>query len=105
LRPVLRGLARMRRHRNTILDPFRYSADRKLERRLLADYEETVELILADLRPDNHHAAAALARYPETIRGYGPVKVETATRAVAIATEREEAFRALAPPALAEAAE
>ena len=103
--PVFRLLARMRRRRGGILDPFRYAADRKLERRLLADYEETVSLITANLRPDNYAAAIALAGYPEKIRGYGPVKAESAIRATALATEREEAFRAGAPQQLAEAAE
>ena len=89
---------------NTLLDPFRHAADRKLERRLLADYEETVALITADLRPDNYDAAIALADYPATIRGYGPVKAESAIKATALATEREEAFRT-GVPQLAEAAE
>jgi indolepyruvate ferredoxin oxidoreductase len=99
-----RTLAAMRRFRGTMLDPFRYSADRKLERRLLADYEETLALIGASLRADNYDAAVALAAYPEKIRGYGPLKAESAARATALATEREGAFLAGAPR-LAEAAE
>ena len=94
----------MRRFRGTMLDPFRYSADRKLERRLLADYEETLALIGANLRADNYLAAVALADYPEKIRGYGPLKAESAAKATALATEREGAFLAGAPR-LAEAAE
>ena len=104
MRPVLRVLARMRRRRGTILDPFRHTADRKLERRLLADYEETIAIILAGLRPDTYDAAVALAGYPATIRGYGPVKADSAAAAIARATDLEEAFRA-GTPALAEAAE
>ena len=73
-------------------DPFRYSADRRLERRLLADYEETLSLIAANLRADNYLAAVALAEYPEKIRGYGPIKAESAAKAMALATEREVAF-------------
>ncbi len=100
----LRTLAAMRRFRGTALDPFRYSADRKLERRLLADYEETLALIGASLRPDNYLAAVALAAYPEKIRGYGPLKAESAAKATALATEREGVFLA-GPPRLAHAAE
>ena len=37
--PLARGARRLR---GTALDPFRHSADRQLERRLLADYEETL---------------------------------------------------------------
>jgi indolepyruvate ferredoxin oxidoreductase len=94
----------MRRRRGTFIDPFRFSADRRFERRMLADYEETLALILAGLRPDNHAAAVALASYPETIRGFGPVKIENAAKATARATELEEAFRS-GSPAVAEAAE
>ena len=45
----------------------------------------------------------ALAAYPENIRGYGPLKAESAAKATALATEREGAFLAGAPRA--EAAE
>ncbi|HET7716376.1 MAG TPA: DUF6537 domain-containing protein, partial [Bauldia sp.] len=104
MRRGFRVLSAMRRLRGTVLDPFRHSADRKLERRLLADYEETLSLIAIHLRADNHLAAAALAEYPEKIRGYGPIKAESAAKATALATEREGAFLAGAPR-LAEAAE
>jgi indolepyruvate ferredoxin oxidoreductase len=104
MQPVLRLLSRMRRRRGTFLDPFRYAADRRLERRLLAEYEETVRLITADLRPDNYRAAIALAEYPEKIRGYGPVRAESALKATVLATEREAAFRT-GDPRMAEAAE
>jgi len=99
-----RALAAMRRFRGTMLDPFRYSADRKLERRLLIDYEETLALIGASLRADNYIAAVSLAAYPAKIRGYGPLKAESAAQATAQATEREGVFLAGAPR-LAEAAE
>jgi indolepyruvate ferredoxin oxidoreductase len=100
----LRLLSSMRRFRGTMLDPFRYSADRKLERRLLADYEETLAIIGANLRADNYLAAVAFAAYPEKIRGYGPLKADSAAKATALATEREGAFLA-GVPRLAEAAE
>jgi indolepyruvate ferredoxin oxidoreductase len=97
-------LAAARGLRGTFADPFRFSADRRLEQRLLADYEETLSLIGAHLRGDNYLAAVALAEYPEKIRGYGPLKAESAAKATALATEREGAFLAGAPR-LAEAAE
>jgi indolepyruvate ferredoxin oxidoreductase len=99
-----RVLAAMRRLRGTVLDPFRYAADRRLERRLLADYEETLRLIVASLRPDNYAAAVALAEYPEKVRGYGPVKAASAAKAAEFAAARREAFLA-GVPRMAEAAE
>ncbi len=104
---MMRGfrlLAAMRGVRGTVADPFRHAADRRLERRLLADYEETLSLIAAHLRADNYDAAVELAQYPERIRGYGPIKAEAAARAAEIASQRREAFLARAPR-LAEAAE
>ena len=104
---MMRGfklLAAARGLRGTFADPFRFSADRRLEQRLLADYEETLSLIGAHLRADNYLAAVALAEYPEKIRGYGPLKAESAAKATALATERRAALVAGAPR-LAEAAE
>ena len=67
-------LSRLRRLRGTWLDPFGYTAERKLERRLIADYEAVIEEILAGLNHDNHALALALAGLPDEIRGYGHIK-------------------------------
>jgi indolepyruvate ferredoxin oxidoreductase len=67
-------LARFRRLRGTALDPFGRSEDRRLERRLLADYEAVLEEILRRLSPDTLGTAVELASLPEHVRGYGPVK-------------------------------
>ncbi|MBA1275870.1 indolepyruvate ferredoxin oxidoreductase family protein [Stutzerimonas azotifigens] len=67
-------LAGFRFLRGTPLDPFGYGHDRKLERELIADYRNTVEHLLGQLRPDNYRTAVAIAAMPEQIRGYGPIK-------------------------------
>ncbi len=72
--PVFRVLARFKFLRGTAWDPFGRTAERRAERRLIADYEATVEDILARLTPANHPTAVALAGVPEHIRGYGHVK-------------------------------
>jgi indolepyruvate ferredoxin oxidoreductase len=71
---AFRVLAKMRRFRGGALDVFGYSAERKLERKLLADYEAMVDEILGKLAPHNHRIAVQLAAIPEHIRGYGHVK-------------------------------
>ena len=101
---LMRILAGLKGIRGTILDPFRYSADRRLERRLLADYEAALAAIAEKLTPDNHSLAVAYARYPEKIRGFGHVKAEAAGRAEADAAGRREAFLA-GRPRLVQAAE
>ena len=67
-------LARFKFLRGTPLDPFAYSEDRRIERRLVADYQSLLDKIIAELTPFNHQTAVGLASVPEKIRGYGPVK-------------------------------
>jgi indolepyruvate ferredoxin oxidoreductase len=71
---ALRVLARMKRLRGSALDPFALTAERRLERALLAEYESTIRALLPALTPDNHAIAVEIAALPERIRGFGPVK-------------------------------
>jgi indolepyruvate ferredoxin oxidoreductase len=71
---AMRALARLRRLRGTVFDPFGRTAERRMERRLIADYERCVAEILPALTPGNHALAVALASIPEKIRGFGHVK-------------------------------
>jgi indolepyruvate ferredoxin oxidoreductase len=79
-RPAFQVLRAMRRLRHTALDPFGRTAVRRLERELVAEYEELMEEILSALRPANHPVAVELARLPELVRGYEAVKLASATR-------------------------
>ncbi len=67
-------LARARVLRGGVFDVFGYTAERKMERQLLADYEAVLDEIVQGLSKDTIKAAVALANYPKTIRGYGHVK-------------------------------
>jgi indolepyruvate ferredoxin oxidoreductase len=78
---AFRILARLRFLRGTWLDPFRNSDERKLERRLLAEYEADIEKLQSGLTPANHAIAVRIAGLPETIRGYGRVKEANAAEA------------------------
>ena len=92
---VMRQLARFKRLRGTPFDPFGYSAERRLERRLIAEYEAVVAEILQQLTPANHAIAVELARVPEQIRGFGHVKA----RHLGVAKQREsELLAALRAP-------
>jgi indolepyruvate ferredoxin oxidoreductase len=79
--PVLRLLAKLRWLRGTKLDPFGMSADRRLEREWLARYEAVLDRIAAELDDSRFELAVALARLPEQVRGYGPIKSAAAVRA------------------------
>jgi indolepyruvate ferredoxin oxidoreductase len=93
-------LARLKFLRGTAFDPFGYSQERKLERRLIADYEALLEEILAKLTPQNHAVAVGLAAIPEKIRGFGHVKQRHLAVAKADEAALLEQFRAGAPPLL-----
>ena len=75
LMPAMRVLAAARRVRGTWLDPFGHTEERRLERRLALDYEALIDEVLTQLAPHRHAQAVALARVPESIRGYGHVKL------------------------------
>jgi len=81
LRPLLRGLATMRILRGTPLDPFGYAAERRLERALIAEYEQSIAQVLERLRPETYTGAIEIARWPETLRGFGPLKETSAAKA------------------------
>ncbi|MFI5030431.1 MAG: indolepyruvate ferredoxin oxidoreductase family protein [Reyranellales bacterium] len=72
--PVFRFLATLKGLRGTVFDPFGYTAERKLERGLIRDYESLVDELLGGLTAINHSLAVKLASIPDDIRGYGHVK-------------------------------
>jgi indolepyruvate ferredoxin oxidoreductase len=71
-----RLLTWMKGLRGTAFDVFGYTAERRMERDLIAWYEDLIATILARLGESGPQAQLALARAPMDIRGYGPVKVE-----------------------------
>ncbi|HEU5283796.1 MAG TPA: DUF6537 domain-containing protein, partial [Burkholderiales bacterium] len=80
---AFRLLAKMKGLRGTRFDPFGWTVERRMERRLISEYEELIEHILAGLTRDNHAVALGLVSLPDRIRGFGHVKarnVEAAAR-------------------------
>jgi indolepyruvate ferredoxin oxidoreductase len=73
--PVFRLLARLKFLRGTWADPFGYTAERKLERRMIDEYET---LLLAQVLPaltaQNLALAVEIAGLPLSVRGFGHVK-------------------------------
>lgn len=80
-------LARFKFLRGSVLDPFGHSAERRLERELIEEYEANVAYLLAELNAGNYRTAVALAEIPEQIRGYGHVKEAALTKAREQATQ------------------
>jgi indolepyruvate ferredoxin oxidoreductase len=82
-------LAKFKVLRGTVLDPFGYTAERRMERQLISGYENLLNEMLEHLNAANHHVAVELAMIPEKIRGFGPVK----QRHLAAAKAEEAALR------------
>mgnify|MGYP006310725611 FL=1 len=83
----MRMLAKMKRLRGTPFDPFGYTAERKMERALIKQYERDMAEVLPKLDAQARDAIIALAELPLQIRGFGPVKQANEAKA---AKRREE---------------
>jgi indolepyruvate ferredoxin oxidoreductase len=90
--PVFQRLAGLKRLRGTRWDVFGRTAERRMERALIAQYEADMAEVLPAVTPDTMDAAVALAELPLLIRGFGPVKHANAEKA---AKRREELLAVL----------
>jgi indolepyruvate ferredoxin oxidoreductase len=84
---VLRSLKGLR---GTPLDVFGYTAERRMERELIREYEATVSRLLDRLDAGNHALAVEIASLPDEMRGFGHIKA----RNVAAARKKGEALLA-----------
>ena len=100
---AFRVLAGLKRLRGTRLDIFGRTAERRMERQLIADYAAVITELGAALSPDNHALAVEIARLPEQIRGYGHIKDRNLAKVKAREASLLAAFRA--PTSRATAAE
>jgi indolepyruvate ferredoxin oxidoreductase len=78
--PVFRVLARLRRFRGTWLDLFGYTAERRMERALIREFEGNIDRLLAGLSADTIDAAIHVVKLYMDIRGYGPVKEQAVAK-------------------------
>ncbi|WP_043613523.1 indolepyruvate ferredoxin oxidoreductase family protein [Chromobacterium violaceum] len=74
LMPAMKMLAKLRFLRGTALDPFAWQDDRKLERRLIAEFERELPALLAKLSPDALPRAVEWVKTWEGVRGFGHIK-------------------------------
>ncbi|PNU03871.1 indolepyruvate ferredoxin oxidoreductase family protein [Novosphingobium guangzhouense] len=72
--PVFAALARFRRLRGTALDPFGYTAERRMERALAGEYRTLMRQVAEAARPETMGLAAELAAAADVVVGFGPVK-------------------------------
>ena len=99
---LFRLLRRGKRLRGSLLDPFRWQEDRRIERAMITAFEQDVEAALAHLSAATLPGAIELVRLPFAVRGFGPLKRTSHARA----ETRRTALRAqLAVPQLVRVAE
>ena len=72
--PVLKMLSRFKFLRGTAFDLFGKTKERRMERELIQEYEQTIKELLRGLTKKNHNIALEIAEIPEQIRGYDMVK-------------------------------
>ena len=78
--PLMRHLAKGKRLRFTPLDPFGWTTERRMERRLIDEYRETIVSLLDQLDRWPRTELVAMAELPDMIRGFGPVKAANIER-------------------------
>ncbi|HRE19975.1 MAG TPA: indolepyruvate ferredoxin oxidoreductase family protein [Rhabdaerophilum sp.] len=74
--PVFKVLARLKPLRGTPFDPFGWTAERRMERHLIVWYESIIGKLVSELAIGNPARLMHLAKCPDDIRGFGPVKRE-----------------------------
>ena len=78
---LFRLLAPLKRLRGTPLDPFGHTRDRRLDRKLLADYRREILGLLPRIDADNYATIVEIADLPDLVRGYGHVRRRSAAEA------------------------
>ena len=80
IQPVFGVLKRFKVLRGTPLDPFGRTEERRMERRLIAEFEGLVRDLATTLTGENYGRAVELAKLPEEVRGFGHVKMANVER-------------------------
>jgi indolepyruvate ferredoxin oxidoreductase len=91
--PVFRMLTKLTPLRGTAFDPFGQTAERRMERSLIAQYESDLTEVFGSYTAAKLGLAAEIAELPLTIRGFGPVKQANAEKAAARRTELMSKWR------------
>ncbi|QWP77804.1 indolepyruvate ferredoxin oxidoreductase family protein [Lysobacter sp. K5869] len=90
---AFKWMAKLRKLRGGAFDIFGRTEERKMERRLIGEYEQTVGGLLDALDGGNVDLAAEIASIPEHIRGYGHVKEDHLHKAKEREAELLKEFR------------
>ncbi|SJZ89985.1 indolepyruvate ferredoxin oxidoreductase [Enhydrobacter aerosaccus] len=98
---AFRLLASLKGLRGTRFDLFGGTEERRMERRLIEEYEATIDSVLATLDQNNHALAVQIAQVPESMRGFGHVKEKNVKAAKTREASLLAAYRAPATAQMA----
>ena len=90
---VLLLTAKFKFLRGTPFDPFGWTQDRRLERKMITQYEEIVQEVVSGLNRKNREIVEQIVSYPQSIRGYGHIKKQSYDEAMTDLDELLERFR------------
>jgi len=82
-------MTRFKGLRGTWMDPFGKTEERKAERALVAQYQTDLQRIVGELGKANYGLLVEIARVPDLVRGFGPVKEANFKKA---AEKRDQLF-------------
>jgi indolepyruvate ferredoxin oxidoreductase len=79
-KPAIELLAKSKRLRGTMLDPFRWAEVRRVERKLVGEYRTAIDAALASLDVATLGRAVDIAELPDIVRGYEDIKLANVAR-------------------------
>ena len=89
---VFKLLCKLKFLRGTKFDPFGYLNERKKERELIRDYQQTITGIGTKINKSNYETAVKIASIPDQIRGFGHVKEKNIKEAINYRTDLLNSF-------------
>jgi indolepyruvate ferredoxin oxidoreductase len=75
-------LTKLKWLRRTPMDPFGWTAERRQERQLIEWFDQLIKQCSENLNAENHSQWLEIMEAPMEIRGYGPVKEESANNVI-----------------------
>jgi len=91
-------LSRLKALRGTLFDPFGYTAERRMERSLINQFESDFKSLASSVNSVNLDLLVELALLPLSIRGFGPVKQANEEKAQKRRAEILEGIKHLKSP-------
>lgn len=77
---MFQGLVKTKRLRGTRVDPFGQTEERQIERELIDEYRQLIDVIVSRVDADRYDQAVEMANLADQIRGYDTIKLANVDR-------------------------